>query len=265
MVIPWEGVIMYVYKITNKINNKCYIGCTEKSIEYRFAQHKNSNKQYPLYKDFKIYGIENFTLELLEKCCSREEALSLEKYYIKFYNSTSKEYGYNTNTGGEDNIGTDNPRALVTDDIVLEIRKLRFSGKVRCSKAYEKYSHIIAFSTFEKIWEGVTWTHIGQEYLNVVHNPKHKGLSGSENGNAIYTEDEVLAIRQYYTNHTLRETYEKYGAKSKSKDSFRGIIDVSYKHLPVYSKTKKCWLLDNKEINIDDYTTPVSTISVSGE
>lgn len=57
---------MYVYKIINKINKKCYIGIT-KSIKNRFNYHtqrynKTSKKEYlekPLYKAFRKYGILN--------------------------------------------------------------------------------------------------------------------------------------------------------------------------------------------------------------
>ena len=58
--------------------------------------------------------------------------------------------------------------------------------------------------------------------------------------------------------------YEKYGSRSKSRDSFRGLIANSYKHLPIYSKVKSVWLLNGQEINIDDYN-PVSTILESEE
>lgn len=55
----------YIYKITNNLNNKIYIGQTVKTVEKRFQQHKNnSNKSYfshiVLYKAFNKYGIENF-------------------------------------------------------------------------------------------------------------------------------------------------------------------------------------------------------------
>ena len=84
------------------------------------------------------------------------------------------------------------------------------------------------------------------------------------NGNAIYSDEEVLEIRKYYVNHTLSETYEKYGSRSKSKDSFRSLIANSYKHLPIYSKIKRIWLLNGNEVDINNYN-PVSTILESEE
>lgn len=61
-----------IYKITNTINNKVYIGQTIKPVEKRFQQHKNNYtkpyfSQLVLYKAFNKYGIENFTFEEIEK------------------------------------------------------------------------------------------------------------------------------------------------------------------------------------------------------
>ena len=256
---------MYVYKITNLINNKVYIGITVKDIELRYNEHLKCSKSYPLYNAFNKYGRENFCITILEKCSTREEACSLEKYYIKKYNSTDHNFGYNQTTGGEDNCGSANPRATLTDEDVLAIRKTRFNTNQRCKTVYKLYKDKISFSAFEKIWEGITWKHLGVEYLNVSENKEHKANKGETNGNAIYTDEEVLNIRKYYVSHTLTETYNKFGKRSASKDSFRCILKTSYKHLPIYDKKNKCWLLNKQLIDIQMYTNPVSTISESGE
>ena len=92
----------HIYKITNTINGKIYIGQTIKSVEKRFQQHKNnSNKPYfsqiVLYQAFNKYGIENFICEELEEC-PLEILDEREKYWIKFYNSYID--GYNSTLGG---------------------------------------------------------------------------------------------------------------------------------------------------------------------
>ena len=74
----------------------------------------------------------------------------------------------------------------------------------------------------------------------------------------------MLEIRKYYVNHSLTETYNKYGSKSKSKSGFRNLIDKSYSNLPMYLKKNKCWILKGEIIDINNYN-PVSTISESGE
>lgn len=94
----------YIYKITNILNNKIYIGQTKRTIEVRWKGHLTSafnssqnSYNYPLYKDIRKYGIENFKISIIEKC-----PINLldekEKYWISYYNS--KNNGYNQTVGG---------------------------------------------------------------------------------------------------------------------------------------------------------------------
>lgn len=92
----------YIYKITNTINNKVYVGQTIKSLQKRFTQHKNnSNKPYfsqiVLYKAFNKYGIENFVFEKIEEV-PNEILDDREKYWIDYYDSYFN--GYNSTLGG---------------------------------------------------------------------------------------------------------------------------------------------------------------------
>lgn len=95
----------YIYKITNSINNKIYIGKTNKTIQQRFQEYiqdskRERNEKRPLYDAMNKYGIENFYIEQIEEC-SLEEASEREKYWIEYYNSFK--YGYNATLGGDGN------------------------------------------------------------------------------------------------------------------------------------------------------------------
>lgn len=59
----------YIYKITNIITEDAYIGKTEKCVEDRFLKHiyNSKNGKTHLYKAFRIYGINNFRIEVLEE------------------------------------------------------------------------------------------------------------------------------------------------------------------------------------------------------
>lgn len=95
---------MIIYKITNNINGKCYIGQTVGKLAERMAAHFHSvNKKinHPLYDSINKYGKENFKVEIIEICSSIEELNFLEKYYIKQYNSINREFGYNLTDGGK--------------------------------------------------------------------------------------------------------------------------------------------------------------------
>lgn len=91
----------YIYKITNNINNKIYIGKTFYSLEKRFKEHcrdsqKNRNEKRPLYLAMNKYGIENFSISLIEETDIPEER---EKYWIEYYGSFKN--GYNATVGGD--------------------------------------------------------------------------------------------------------------------------------------------------------------------
>jgi len=100
----YEG---WIYKISNNINLKCYIGQTTTSIKRRWSQHLNSKSSDSiLYKAMNKYGRDNFDIEEIEfiENKSKEELKKLlnekEKYYI-FTNNTIIPYGYNMTAGGE--------------------------------------------------------------------------------------------------------------------------------------------------------------------
>lgn len=94
-----------IYKITNLINNKIYIGQSV-NIERRIGAHFNyafskGAKEYntPIHNAIRLYGKENFKWEILKEC-TEEELDDLEIYYIDLYNSTDRNIGYNLTTGG---------------------------------------------------------------------------------------------------------------------------------------------------------------------
>lgn len=97
---------MIIYKATNLKNNKVYIGQTINSLEYRRNQHFKDCKRIKYYNNYFHnalikYGISAWKWEILEECNSIEKLNELEIYYIKLYDSTNKEKGYNLKYGGK--------------------------------------------------------------------------------------------------------------------------------------------------------------------
>lgn len=90
-----------VYKITNLINNKSYIGITKRNPAIRFKEHF-SNKNEILYKAKEHYGKENFSLKIIENNISENNIDEKEKYYIKLYKTLAPN-GYNLSHGGISN------------------------------------------------------------------------------------------------------------------------------------------------------------------
>jgi group I intron endonuclease len=100
---------MEIYKATNLINGKQYIGKTIFAMEIRQTKHiSNLNtvkkRHYPLYSAIKKYGKENFEWVVIDTAETEEELNAKEIYWIKFYDTLSPK-GYNLTDGGDGQSG----------------------------------------------------------------------------------------------------------------------------------------------------------------
>ena len=97
-----------VYKIVNLINGKVYIGST-KNCKIRWSQHLDSlcrgdhNKH--IQAAFNKYGEENFSFEIIETVDDLKSRVEREQYWIDFYKSYDRRYGYNILSKAESVLG----------------------------------------------------------------------------------------------------------------------------------------------------------------
>ena len=177
----------FIYKITNLINNKIYVGKTTKTLEERFQTHLHDSKKEklshrPLYKDMKEYGAENFSIELLEE--DNDNPSEKEIYWIEKLNSRIPN-GYNIALGGEG-------RKTVTSQEKEEIIALYKSGK--------------PITTIQKETQRDTYTitNILQEYnIPITENWKYfiKKIGQYDNqGNLIAIYDSIAEIEKQLSN-----------------------------------------------------------------
>lgn len=83
-----------IYKMTNLVNGKIYVGQTCRSVDARLRDHTtkiNASMYYPIHK----YGKENFKIEPIDYAESKDDALKKESEWIRFLDSTNPEIGYN--------------------------------------------------------------------------------------------------------------------------------------------------------------------------
>lgn len=104
----------FIYKITNCLNGKVYIGKTTGTIEERFKKHiqdshKDRCKERPLYRAFNKYGVKNFSIEVVEEV-PLEILSEKEIYWIGYYHSYGE--GYNATIGGDSKILYDHDKIL---------------------------------------------------------------------------------------------------------------------------------------------------------
>lgn len=114
-----------IYKITNDVNDKIYIGQTINDINYRFRSHINEARQCDHQNKFHLalleIGPEHFKIEEIEKC-DNDKLNERECYWIKYYNSVNN--GYNTTWGGSTGIHYDRQMLLDLWNQGLNIQKI---------------------------------------------------------------------------------------------------------------------------------------------
>lgn len=88
----------YIYKITNTLNGKSYIGQTTRKPESRFAEHLKYHKNTLIMEDVQKHGIDAFTVEILHECFDFM-LRDLETEEIKNHNAY-KPNGYNRKSKG---------------------------------------------------------------------------------------------------------------------------------------------------------------------
>ena len=91
-----------IYKITNSINGKVYIGQTvQKNPKMRWYDHQAKARcgvNQPLFNAIRKYGVENFTWEVVDQADSLEALNKLEEQYVEQYDSMNS--GYNVRKAG---------------------------------------------------------------------------------------------------------------------------------------------------------------------
>lgn len=125
-----------IYKYTNLINGKVYIGQTTQTLQKRDKKHMSQIKDDTYFhRALKKYGRENFSLEIIEDNIPFSRLDEREKYYIKIYDSlaiTGK--GYNLTIGGKWGSSNLKLTSKQADEIIelLEKTKMRFIEIANC-------------------------------------------------------------------------------------------------------------------------------------
>lgn len=100
--------IFEVYKVTNTINGKVYVGITNQTFKVRWYKHCSDSlrgSEFPLHNAIRKYGVDNFTIELLEICDTLEQLKEREKFWIIELQSKVDKNGYNLTDGGDGTFG----------------------------------------------------------------------------------------------------------------------------------------------------------------
>ena len=233
----------YIYKTTNLINGKIYIG-QKHSSKFLGQSYLGSGKRF---KDaVKHYGKENFKVELLEEIETKELMDEREIYWISHYHATNKEIGYNMSEGGLVNrtlVGENNPfyGKHFTEETLNHLSKIRTGKKLRPRTKEEKEymsnkmkGRVISQEARKKLSEnakhnpnyGMRGKHVSEEtkqklrLANLGKSKKSKGFIHITND----IEDKMINPSEF-------EIYEKQGwRKGRKKFSQEACKNISNGH-----------------------------------
>ena len=226
-----------IYKITNLITKKIYIGKTNDS-DRRWKNHQrlaftSGHKEYNkiLYQSMRKYGIENFSFEIIEELEDYSISGEREQYWIKYYDSYNN--GYNETLGGDGGsekghcLGSLNGRAKLTEKDVIKIRELYKKG-ISKKECYSLFKDKITENGFAKVWAGRTWSHIMPEVFTEENKKRneHLGKANAAKNNRLFTKEQVIEIRKRKNNNEQNSKvfldFVNIGSKSSFDDIWYG-------------------------------------------
>jgi group I intron endonuclease len=164
---------MIIYKITNLINGKCYIGQTRRSLEVRWKRHKYDNKAcVALKRAIDKHGYNSFKVEKIDEAQSIEELNKLEINYIKKYDCIAPK-GYNLRIGGSSPKISEETRVKMSEsrkgqDMSSRYRAIKdnkgnvFKSISEACKFYKKFPasiHFILRGKRNQTREGITFSY----------------------------------------------------------------------------------------------------------
>ena len=182
-----------IYKITNKINNKSYIGQSV-NIKRRWRDEKKvafniNSERYncPLSKSFRKYGFENFNFEILKEC-EISELNEYEEYFISYYNTLAPN-GYNLTAGGR---GSKSCGTILSLNDVEEITVLLSTTRIGNKEIGQLYK--VSENTISAINTGLSWHHKINYPIRTKIKKGNTKSSNDKNGNVRPSKNELCDI-----------------------------------------------------------------------
>lgn len=266
----------FIYKITNRVNNKVYIGQTRFSVEQRFKQHiKNYTKEHrnqPLYLAFAKYGIENFSVEPIEEI-DTSKLDEREIYWIAKYDSFNN--GYNATIGGKGG------RLIYwTDSQYEEIRTLYLSGftskkiaelfncsswtiiQILKSLRVKIKGNPLDMNNFEKqefiksYNNGTSIKELARQYntsFSVIKNFLIKNNVDLRVHSELVNNEELQEnlVKEFLNNVTFKDLELKYHTDIRTIKRILTIHGINYKNIRSSGKTKgRFWLTDSQCLEV---------------
>jgi group I intron endonuclease len=250
-----------IYKATNKVNGKSYVGKSIRGLNQRMTGHRHHaltrDSQFYFHRAIRKYGWESFEWAVIDEADTKEELAEKEKQWIDKYDSFGN--GYNMTTGGDGVSGfdmTDEYRDgmsnLIKED-VIEIKRLLKYSNLSASQLRERFN--ISGDTLSRINYGRRWKHVQiTDNDTFPYRTKEQAILYRYHvSDRILPEETVYNIRKDFMAGNSRKCIrEKYDI---SHDSIGGILSLdTYKEIGVpdgyvpVSKQKRMTSDDEREV-----------------
>ena len=223
-----------IYKITNTINNKCYIGQST-DLAKRIRKHiktliGGTNRNEHLQNAYNKYGTGSFTIEIIEEC-QKENLDEREIFWIDYYHSYDPRYGYNKTKGG------------TGGDSYLEVADEEYKEKIKTKLSENKKGALNPLYGTHCYTNGIVIKYIKDNEINEYEaNGWYKGVpnfvkekerianTGSANG--FYGKQHSTETKQKLSNMMAGENNWNYGKVIYHKNDEQRFIDIS--EIPYY-------------------------------
>lgn len=128
---------MYIYLVLNTLNGKGYVGQTRRKVQTRWREHvrcaiRSKEKRIRnnhFYRAINKYSPKNFEIRTILSLPCSKDLEKAEQYFIEYFKTNRKEYGYNGTSGGEGGARTQETRQKI---------RLGHLGKKRSEASIEK-------------------------------------------------------------------------------------------------------------------------------
>lgn len=257
MIVGNIEVYGIIYKITNKVNKKVYIGQTVNrhgfngrynergvGIERVYNHHKRNRDYGGSYNAYLIssvekYGVENFEVcEIFDVSFSEDELNVKEEVYIKLYKATDRNYGYNFKEGGSNSKCSSDAKSkegveivCLNDGKVFQSKKeageyynitVQYINKAMNKKFYSDYRNF-KYIRFKKPKRKLDQSEKFCACCGCIFKMKHFTKSRTTNAKKIYIKNSK------YCEKCKNESYRKAKDKEKNKDFKMNIFYTYYK------------------------------------
>lgn len=174
-----------IYKATNTINGKAYIGFTSHSLKKRMKEHKNrtnnSSESRYFHNAIRKWGWDAFVWNIILENATLDDEIRLISEHNTFWEN---EKGYNLTKGGEGRLGNRRPHSEET------------KAKIRAARAKQVYS--------DEARENMRLAQTGKKLSE-----EHKAKIGAKSRGRLHTQETKNKMSTAFKGRTISEEHKK--------------------------------------------------------